>query len=1180
MINPTNKKTKKTFGFLRFGSSIGFSFFSNIFLYGCASFNGPADGLGSIGKSASNQSNDSINDPAKDTVKDLVISGKAINGYLVNALVFQDVNNDGIYSSKEPISITDLNGGYKLENPQKGAVIVRPINSLSDVEKVNAKPALDKLGIINPDIITTYYKNNSGSNEIFNGRLELTNASTSDFNNVTPLTTLVSGLVSSGKMDFSTANEKIIKTFGSNPNIDYIALANSPNLNDQKIASELQKKSVAVSNLIASTISTYSSELNQVKLIEGLTNSLLEKIDKANLNENTKIEINDILASSQEIKDLLLSVALSNNLNINEQILNSIASTLSNKNNSYVNLEKIRLLFDSGISGVDQISSEYNFKLPKSIENFVDIKFSVAYSNVDDNNLTRQWLDSQSNLPIHQGFNRIFVKSQADITNSLFHMDIYYDDIAPGKPSPYYVTPFETFGSKFFQTENKIYVSDIKIQDNFLSLKDIDSSQLITQYQISNKKNEIEYNPTTEDSWLNFVNYSKSNLDNGRELSINIRQSDVAGNVSESLNYNFVHDNVKPDLIPIENIKFINDSGILKDDFYTNKIDIDQILNVELQNGDKGNVIVVYQWLKDTEQANVDNFSVNPEVPNQDGKYKLFIQQVDRANNYSIPTAIDVTLDTMSPIASDNLHLINVSNNSLALNYELSNNSFSQWMQYKIVNANKSELGIDIEDWINWNSKAISGTYDVFYRMVDRAGNASNEFYAGQSVLDFDLNPLVIDSNSVIDASNASEMLVNLKDQLIKNPIQNETYEVYKFINKFNSEISLVDLYLTTVDNLHNINSPIGFTLVEDSVQREAINTLVNSNQEIITAQINTPTFFALNSTHNDILGIGSILSDKVTNLSIGDVFVGIGGGDLSYIDNNFYISGISLLNTKEEEFIYDTFSANLNSINLSLLNKPIYKIYLEDSNNFDNGGIVLVQSDVVSYQSNGSSDYLQTKWNNKLNAWFIDLGAGNDDLYFGGDGIHVLGGVGSDKLSGGSGDDFLVAGPSGYSSQDLLNGYSGNDVLVGGDYLFKSNSSFNLKGGSGKDVIVIANGISSSEGGSGSDLFFISPIEGNQSQFNAKITDFDPGSDRLHFDGVNTINSGIFINQDNDSVTFDLKQIYNSVNLAYGSLLEITNIDTSYLTPEFIVNHWINFGADKGFEWTDLSIDSISNIL
>jgi predicted extracellular nuclease len=100
-----------------------------------------------------------------------------------------------------------------------------------------------------------------------------------------------------------------------------------------------------------------------------------------------------------------------------------------------------------------------------------------------------------------------------------------------------------------------------------------------------------------------------------------------------------------------------------------------------------------------------------------------------------------------------------------------------------------------------------------------------------------------------------------------------------------------------------------------------------------------------------------------------------------------------------------------------------------------------------------------------------LDGGSGNDLLY---------GGTGSDRLTGGTGNDQLF----GEAGNDRIDGGSGNDQLFGGD------GNDRLSGGSGSDVFV---------GGAGSDMFLFDSSGGND-----LIRDFDVVLDRLVLaDGV-----------------------------------------------------------------------------
>ena len=112
-----------------------------------------------------------------------------------------------------------------------------------------------------------------------------------------------------------------------------------------------------------------------------------------------------------------------------------------------------------------------------------------------------------------------------------------------------------------------------------------------------------------------------------------------------------------------------------------------------------------------------------------------------------------------------------------------------------------------------------------------------------------------------------------------------------------------------------------------------------------------------------------------------------------------------------------------------------------------------------------------------------IDGGAGNDRIEAGAGNDTVAGGAGDDRIAGGSGRDRLDGG----DGDDLLSGETGNDWLSGGA------GQDRLHGGPGRDTL---------SGGAGADVFVFRPGEDDGRKIAARITDFEPGLDRLDLTG------------------------------------------------------------------------------
>lgn len=202
-----------------------------LLLGGCTSFGNVMSGSGAFQAS----------DPTPTSTPNLTISGKAINGYLANALVFQDINQDGLLSAGESLTITGIDGAYTLA-AQSGPIVVKPVNQLTANEKVQATPVLNTLGIYNPDLANTYYVNSAGAVVNFTGQMQLLTTTGAKNANVTPMSTLVAGLVGSGKYDLQRAEQKAFDIFGVSSQVDYVALIKAADPTLVALGTESQRK--------------------------------------------------------------------------------------------------------------------------------------------------------------------------------------------------------------------------------------------------------------------------------------------------------------------------------------------------------------------------------------------------------------------------------------------------------------------------------------------------------------------------------------------------------------------------------------------------------------------------------------------------------------------------------------------------------------------------------------------------------------------------------------------------------------------------------------------------------------------------------------------------------------------------------------------------------------------------
>lgn len=1147
-------------------------------LEGCTTMYGPSAGV-SVGGDGAEASSDPSN--SADT-QGTTITGRAINGYLVNALVFQDANKDGLLSADENLALTDLNGNFKLPGTSSGDLIVKPINFLSDAEKLNSLPQLNSIGIQNPDNLSTYYLNSDGTKTLFKGQLELASASIGTAVNITPLTTMVNGLMSSGQFDLVNATQKVVNIFGLPPSTDYVAMASSNLPSEGTAGVDLQKKAVALSNLLTSALEFYETSLSKQEVLELLALKVLSKLEDVKANAVIDVDISRYMASSADIKSILLEISSDNNFQVDLEKLNSFVERLVEINELLLDVNGISLINDTGISGVDQITSDWRFSLPNQNANVSDYLFGVTHNLIVpvDDLLPNQWYSNPESLLLSQGLNTIYVKPRTGLDEDTIRLSINYDDIRPQLTTLDGVDPLGIFNSSYFDKNDVNYVNGVNLNSNFFINVDSNDINILPQYQINRANEQKKFIAPNANEWLFFPNISNSEHINGDNFRLYYRQIDLAGNFSDYSSFDFVYDNVAPANLVSEDISLRIDSGIYSNDNYSNSLRLDEFRTRFLNTYDEKSVIVLGQWANEQSLINPEFYTINPAMPVVDGLYTLATLQVDRSGNQSEVLYKNFILDTVAPEVIEYKGLKETNQLTLPLlDYDKSQVSLNEWLQYRMVNTADSVAQKNSTEWVNVNTLDRSGKYDMYFRTIDRAGNTSSEHYAGQINVDIDAPILKMKDINAVSLNDSSSLLNWLKTSVSVQGESTIAPQIAVHLENSAGSVQLMDYFVTAKDNSGNVSAPFSVSSLKDGLARIEL-AASNNVGYLLKAENNQSTEFVSSAGEESLIAIGSIFSDKVSKLGVGDIFIGLGGGDLAVIDPSLTLTGLSFLNESETQLFADSFSASLTEESTQrIFATPILKAYFESEDDPEAGGIGIFQSQFAQYNSATSTEFLTTKWNPYLNKWFVDLGANDDAVYFGGDAMNVLGGAGSDLLQGGAGDDYIVAGSNSEAGMDIVRGYAGDDVLVGGDAYFHSNVNYLLEGGGGRDTLIAGNGKGTLEGGAGNDLFVLAPIHDSATPFQIEISDFTPGTDYLQILGLTSDDEmkGIFVNQSEGNVVIDLTTLLGSEKAPFGSTLTFLGVLTESLLPEEIVEGWFDFSGSETFQWTDLGIDTIS---
>lgn len=1132
-----------------------------LLLGGCSSFGNVMSGSGAGQASA------------LDALTTETLTGKAINGYLANALVFQDINNDGFLSGGEPLTITGLDGSFSLAS-KTGAIIVKAVNHLTTDEKLNATPTLNAAGIYNPDIANTYYINNDGAVVNFSGLLKLASTNGATKVNITPMTTYVAGLVSSGKYDAQQAEQKAVEMFGVSSQVDYVALSKSADPLLAAAGSESQKKAVSFSNLITEAVTFFAADVSAEKVLNTLAVHTTESYDAvASYAVNTP-SWTKMLASKADVKEIFSKIAQENALEIDPTRLDAAMTDLATKNQALAPTTMLSLANDTGLSAIDGITSDHKITVDQTfadgqkIIKFADVSGKVDYATVA---ASLQWVSSLNDVTFSEGLNTLFAKDFSTTNGAVYNLTFMLDTHSPtvnysSDPSLYRVSP-----SQYFQSDGKTYINTPSISSDFLTHYQTGPEKTYLQYQVTTTMDGTDFSLPDADKWFSFLNISPLPNYDGLSYRTYYRAMDLAGNTAGSNYQDVVLDNVAPLALTADSLELRSDTGIYSYDRYSQSITLNQISKLVANDYEDQTTAVVYQWTRAGDAAMENAYATTQKAPTTDGSYTLWVQQVDRAGNVSQVVAFDLVLDTVAPVLPTGTGIDPTApQNSLSIRPGDAVDSLLEWGQYKIFAKSVTPTS----EWSNLNVVEQSGTYDVYYRRVDRAGNASAEQYVGVITIDLTAPNLVVDPTKTFASYEALQSYVlQLTDQqaLLGNQLV-----VYDQTHAAQADATyLVHEFISARDAVGNVSLPLEMAFVVDQTQRTSYD-WTQTFAPWVVGPSDADSLFDLPQASGDSYNlIGGEGSDLVNNFMPGDVFLGQAGTDYLRYDDSQVVYGMSFLSPQELDFITSSsgFPSGLAS------NMPTLKVYSENSANPDEGGMSIVQAELLSYKdATGQSQLLSFDHLQSLNAWVINLGAGDDAMYFGGDRIYVNGGSGADHLQGGAGADFLIAGSSSATGIDYLQGYGGNDVLIGGDYQFMSDSKYKLDGGAGDDLLIAGNGHGELVGGDGADVFLVAPVPGSFAPVHLSITDFNPTEDKIAFLNWHVEDSykGVVVDAQKGNVQIDLTELLGS---PYGSVLTISGPDMIGLLPETVIENWLTAHGTTDFAWSDLGIDVLTNL-
>ncbi|MFM7012312.1 MAG: c-type cytochrome [Betaproteobacteria bacterium] len=209
------------------------------------------------------------------------LTGVAVDGYLQGAIVFLDINRNGLADAGEPSTTTDLNGRYALDySSVTGSVTGLPVVVTGGVD--------------------------SDTGFAFAGKLSAPIESVSQAQVVTPMTTLVDAMVSQGlAADVPTAKQKVANALGLT--VDQLAtdpvaaIANNPGIYTTAVALQRSIQMLASANARTGE-SSHESQERVVRALATAIRSQTSAVDVSQLVASLPLQSS---AAAQELASAL-----------------------------------------------------------------------------------------------------------------------------------------------------------------------------------------------------------------------------------------------------------------------------------------------------------------------------------------------------------------------------------------------------------------------------------------------------------------------------------------------------------------------------------------------------------------------------------------------------------------------------------------------------------------------------------------------------------------------------------------------------------------------------------------------------------------------------------------------------------------------------------------------------------
>ena len=1099
--------------------------------------------------------------PTLESPSTRVLSGKAINGYLDLALVYVDLNQDGLLSAGEPLTVS-REGNFSLVASEGSSVVVAALQSLSEAERVVADQQLLTLGVDLSEAPQTSYVS-EGARKFFSGRLEANTAEDLQSINVTPLSTIAASLQRASGLSAVEADLLVRERFGVNPAEDYLSSENSTS----------QKVSQAVSDFYQVGYAALDGNGLSQQTSDALTRGLFEAANSL----PASVSIGQLLSSPVDLRSVLVSTAsdLGREFDISSATL-KLNDLFQDRDLGYSE-PLVRLQFDTGLSQLDGITSNPAILTAALDDPEARWSYGLAVKSVEERSggywSDIQWTDADPTTSLPDGTFRIFVKKPGEEESS----DLPFVELTVDRTAPIGVVEandvFKLSEQIHFEDYIPGFLSALTLSDEHLESvrREVSGSELV-QYLISTDA-EVTHTSLGWSSRLNLYAVP----DQERSFYLSTRVIDMAGNTSVLDTASFRIDRLSPLAPDISAAKTVTDTGIYDWDNYSSTVSLaDLYLSLRVGESPDDHALLYAVSPGDEQRVQIGDPLSFDEL--NDGAYRIDFRQVDRADNFSGLVSFNFVLDRIAPQLDSSEIVWSSSEYSRPRKAGGPENTFDEWGQYGYRRVGSDDEVV----WFNFGRPEEEGEYDIQFRLVDRAGNFSEAIHLGQHEL---MPPFIgipeqqrLEVLSIMRAARTPEV------EIVSWLSSSEEFQGFSFQTDFsiggasNSTAPAVLRRGVSLSSGALSTSAIEASSLTDLVDRHQFTFGTESFYfKAIEGQATEFLPSAISERSSAIL-LGDSGSDRFSDLRPGDVFLGFGGLDVAAAASEFKPLGLAFLSEAEKESLRSVIDGVPASNTTRDRFDGAYMVYLGQEGAGDEG-IAITNAEVFAYQ-NSDQQFLTVHYNEKLNRFFFVHDASNNEFFYGGEATAALGLGGSDLLLGGGGDDFLVGGSAPQGGEDSIYGYAGNDLLVGGDYQTHTYSKYAILGGVGDDTIILGNGLGLAVGGPGRDAFHVAPIPGSGAEMSLTITDFNPSEDKVVLDveGVASLTGGVFILRDSEEVIVDLAQMFlaqgpsKETDASLDSLLRIQVDGLGDVDAETILEEWFVFQSAESQIWAALA--------